>query len=83
MGCKYCEGVKVRKYKCIGYSRKGRAKYGYVECIEPFNWGETCNLTIQGNFLCLDYSAYSCDSSFNDTIEIKFCPMCGRKLKVS
>ena len=29
----------------------------------------------------LDYNAYSMDSSFEETIDIKYCPMCGRELK--
>lgn len=28
----------------------------------------------------ISYDAYSCDSSFNDSIQINYCPMCGRKL---
>lgn len=35
---------------------------------------------ITGGKLIFDYDAYSCDSSFYEEIEIKFCPMCGRKL---
>jgi hypothetical protein len=35
---------------------------------------------IEGNVLKFNYDAYSCDSSFYDTIEINFCPMCGRDL---
>lgn len=35
---------------------------------------------ITGNKLKFDYDAYSCDSSFCEEIEIKFCPMCGRSL---
>lgn len=78
--CKFCNGVKKNVYKQIGYTRKGNAKYGYAEVTEYPDFGETCKLTIRGNHLCVDYAAYSCDSSFNDSIEIKFCPMCGRKL---
>ena len=43
-----------------------------AECLE---------IKIEGNKLKLDYDAYSCDSSFNEDIEIKFCMNCGRKLK--
>ena len=43
-----------------------------AECLE---------IKIEGNKLKLDYDAYSCDSSFNEEIEIKFCMNCGRKLK--
>lgn len=35
---------------------------------------------IKGNILEFNYDAYSCDSSFSDEIEIKFCPMCGVSL---
>lgn len=38
------------------------------------------NTTIKGNKLIFDYNAYSCDSSFYEEVEIKFCPMCGRSL---
>jgi len=36
---------------------------------------------LKGNRLALDYDAYSCDSSFEDFLEIKYCPMCGRELE--
>ena len=42
---------------------------------------EYLEIKIEGNKLRLDYDAYSCDSSFNEEIEIKFCMSCGRKLK--
>ena len=29
----------------------------------------------------LYYNAYSIDSSFEEIIDIKYCPMCGRELK--
>lgn len=35
---------------------------------------------IKGNILEFNYDAYSCDSSFSEEIEIKFCPMCGVSL---
>jgi hypothetical protein len=35
---------------------------------------------IKGNILEFSYDAYSCDSSFSEEIEIKFCPMCGGSL---
>ncbi len=31
--------------------------------------------------LKLTYDAYSCDSSFQEYIEINYCPMCGKKLE--
>lgn len=79
--CKYCEGEKVKEWGCIGYSRKGHPKHGYVESTKPVDFGETCTLTIVGNILHVDYDAYSCDSSFNNKITIDFCPMCGKKLE--
>jgi len=42
---------------------------------------EYLEVKIEGNKLKLDYDAYSCDSSFREEIEIKFCMNCGRKLK--
>lgn len=34
-----------------------------------------------GTYIDGEYSAYSCDSSFNDeAIYINYCPMCGKKL---
>jgi hypothetical protein len=33
--------------------------------------------TIKGNKLIVIYDAYSCDSSFYEEIDIKYCPMCG------
>ena len=38
------------------------------------------DMFIKGNKLIIEYDAYSCDSSFCDEIEIKFCPMCGSSL---
>jgi len=38
------------------------------------------SITITDNKLCIDYNAYSCDSSFYQETEIKFCPMCGHEL---
>ncbi len=35
---------------------------------------------IQDNKLVIDYMAHSSDSSFEEEIEIKFCPMCGQEL---
>lgn len=81
-GCKYCEGENIKEYKCIGCSRKGNLKYGYEESVKSVNFGETCNLEIVGKTLHIDYSAYSCDSSFNDEITINFCPMCGKRLGI-
>ena len=41
---------------------------------------ESFNLIIEGNKLMVEYDAYSTDSSFNEEIQIKYCPMCGRSL---
>lgn len=80
IGCKFCKGEKKKVWKQIGFTRKGGEKYGYVEIVEHPSFGETCDLRICGDKLCIDYNAYSTDSSFNDEIKINFCPMCGRKL---
>jgi len=37
-------------------------------------------LIINGNSLELTYDAYSCDSSFDTSIHINYCPICGKKL---
>jgi hypothetical protein len=33
------------------------------------------------NILSIDYDAYSSDSSFEEELEINYCPICGRKLE--
>jgi len=38
-------------------------------------------MTLDGDNMKLDYDAYSCDSSFNESIKINFCPYCGQKTK--
>lgn len=81
-GCKFCQGETVKEWGCLGRSRKGYLKYGYKESVKPIDFGETCDLTITGRTLHVDYNAYSCDSSFNDEIAINFCPMCGKKLNM-
>lgn len=78
--CKFCKGEKVEERQCIGYSRKGNPQYEYVKAAKPVDFGDTCDLTIVGNILHVDYDAYSCDSSFRNEIAIKYCPMCGKKL---
>lgn len=78
--CKFCEGEKKKVWKQIGFTKKGGQKYGYAEIVEHSSFSETCDLRIYGDKLCIDYNAYSTDSSFNDEIKINFCPICGRKL---
>ncbi len=63
-GCKFCKSELVKEWGCLGHSRKGRLKYGYKESVKPVDFGETCDLTITGRTLHVDYNAYSCDSSF-------------------
>jgi len=41
---------------------------------------ESLDMIIEGSKLILGYDAYSADSSFSEEIEIKYCPMCGRKV---
>ncbi len=36
---------------------------------------------IKDGALEIDYQAYSCDSSFEETTKINFCPMCGKSLQ--
>jgi hypothetical protein len=59
----------------------GGAKKKQCECItgESFGFGSV-SCIITGNNLNMGYSAYSCDSSFEDDITINFCMFCGRKL---
>lgn len=38
---------------------------------------------IKGNVLTFCYDAYSADSSFDEDVDIKYCPMCGRSLNGS
>ena len=40
-------------------------------------------MKIEGSKLKLDYDAFSCDSSFREEVEIKFCMNCGRELKTT
>ena len=35
---------------------------------------------IVGKTMEIGYDAYSCDSSFCTSINIEYCPMCGKKL---
>jgi hypothetical protein len=35
---------------------------------------------IVNNVIELEYDAYSVDSSFNVSLEIEYCPFCGKKL---
>lgn len=41
---------------------------------------DLCKIYIKDNILCIDYDAYSTDSSFNEKIEINYCPICGKHL---
>ena len=38
------------------------------------------SLIINGESLNISYSAYSCDSSFEEDFKISYCPICGNKL---
>ncbi|AGY46731.1 hypothetical protein BigBertha_223 [Bacillus phage BigBertha] len=46
---------------------------------EPIE-AEWIEIKVIGNTLNLDYSAYSCDSSFEEAVKINFCPICGKEL---
>lgn len=56
----------------------------YCEAVELHNAepieAEWIEIKVIGNKLNLDYSAYSCDSSFEEAVTINFCPMCGKQL---
>ena len=49
-------------------------------CSNKENISNYLKLSIKEKILNIEYNAYSCDSSFNESIKINFCPMCGRKL---
>lgn len=40
------------------------------------------SLYLNGRYLCMDYDAYSCDSSFSrrELLKMRFCPLCGKSL---
>lgn len=40
------------------------------------------SLYLNGRYLCMDYNAYSCDSSFSrrELLKMRFCPLCGKSL---
>lgn len=40
------------------------------------------SLYLNGRYLCMDYNAHSCDSSFRamELIKMRFCPLCGKSL---
>lgn len=46
-------------------------------------YGDTIKLKINSDTAKMEigYDAYSCDSSFFGTVEIEYCPFCGRKLR--
>jgi len=56
----------------------------YCEAVELRNAesieAEWIEIKVIGDKLNLDYSAYSCDSSFEEAVKINFCPMCGKEL---
>lgn len=41
---------------------------------------ECAEYSVRNRMLCVDYSAYSGDSSFYEELEIEYCPKCGKKL---
>lgn len=52
----------------------------YCDGGEQLN-NEWLDISIENNKLIIGYDAYSTDSSFLTGIRIKYCPMCGKKLK--
>jgi hypothetical protein len=77
--CKYCNpGVKTIRLAT------GKRKSPYIdkEIEDYFNFGQGgLEMTIVKNILKIGYDAYSCDSSFDEELEINYCPFCGRNLK--
>lgn len=49
-------------------------------CGNKENFSKWLHLYMDGNKLHISYEAYSCDSSFDETITLNYCPICGRKL---
>jgi len=46
----------------------------------PQESGVIDSARVKGDRLVIEYEAYSVDSSFDEKIKVKFCPMCGRDL---
>ncbi|MFV0587528.1 hypothetical protein [Bacteroides reticulotermitis] len=78
--CKWCEKQEVTKYEVIGTSKRGNYKWGNNKSLRSIPFCSDPDMKIEGNNLIIDYNAYSCDSSFHESIEINYCPFCGRKL---
>jgi hypothetical protein len=68
--CDFCNKEKSKEWD---YFNKGKE-------FKNDSIAYSCEAIIKGNKLILDYDAYSCDSSFSEEIDIKFCPMCGVSL---
>lgn len=68
--CKFCDDKAITLNPLL--EEDGRKYYA-----------DTITLKINSNTskIEIDYDAYSCDSSFFATVDIKYCPFCGRKLK--
>jgi hypothetical protein len=50
--------------------------------ITTYNFGNDLSVKIESDLLLICYDAYSLDSSFKEKFKIKYCPMCGRELKI-
>jgi hypothetical protein len=68
--CNYCENPKHIKGTIFrtAIKRNKSMMYDFI-------------LYIKEDKLIADYDAYSADSSFDESIKINYCPMCGKKLK--
>lgn len=58
-------------------------KCKYCQSIKPHLIFTNPDITVEGTELVVRYDAYSVDSSFNEWININYCPMCGHKLGLS
>lgn len=77
--CKYCEPTRHKEipYGCFDEVLVTTRSVPIENSI-----GNCLNVRVEENCLNIEYSAYSCDSSFYIDIPIKYCPMCGRELKI-
>lgn len=72
--CKFCKLEKDKYAKGYDVSQEGRVG---MTCRGDF---EVCRQTHVDNRMVLEYVYEEERTSLEDCIEIKYCPMCGRKL---
>lgn len=75
--CKFCKKIKEK------HPSLNDAEWKELNLYSD-KWEDGCPfesiLNLDTKEIEFDYNAYSCDSSFETTLKIKFCPFCGRKL---